>query len=186
MKEKELSQKPDAVKRRKAIKKWIENGLCRDCGHQREDEDFVSCQRCRERGKKKSSDYRKEAIKYGHCSDCRTGIGLQSMIDLGKVPLCEECYLKRMAVNNGFNVKDGAALKQILEAQNFRCYYTGELITLGGDASIDHKNPKSRFPEQINDLNNICWSTLDINFLKRTRTVSEFIMLCKKVVETIG
>jgi 5-methylcytosine-specific restriction endonuclease McrA len=46
-------------------------------------------------------------------------------------------------------------LRDKLVSQGYRCVYTGELLVLGVNDSLDHIYPASRFPERAKDPNNL-------------------------------
>jgi hypothetical protein len=96
--------------------------------------------------------------------------------------LCEEHWYKRAARTNGFKKEDGWKLiKKLLKDQNFMCPYSGRELVLGFNASMDHINPKSRFPEQAHLLENLEWIDIEVNSAKRDLTKEEYVSLCKLV-----
>jgi 5-methylcytosine-specific restriction endonuclease McrA len=70
-----------------------------------------------------------------------------------------------------------------LKAQNYRCAYTGEMIVLGVNDSLDHIMPISRFPHLRSDPNNVEWVTRRVNCLKWDSTPEEFLKTARLVVE---
>lgn len=83
-------------------------------------------------------------------------------------------------------VKSGLwmSLKEKLEAQNFKCAYTGEAIVPGINASIDHIVPASRGGSDGPE--NLQWVSKVINLMKTSMTHDEFIAMCKRISERFG
>jgi hypothetical protein len=75
----------------------------------------------------------------------------------------------------GFKTTDWQLAKELLIKQGFKCPYTGVPLTPGVNASIDHKNPKSRFPDQRSDWKNVEWVDWKINSMKTFFTKEEFL-----------
>lgn len=57
---------------------------------------------------------------------------------------------------------------------------------MGGNASIEHVEPRSRFASRQYDASNVHWVAKDINIMKRNLTVYEFLAACKKVLQNFG
>ena len=74
-------------------------------------------------------------------------------------------------------------LLEIFEKQERQCPYTGEHLSIGDNASLDHVKPKSRFPELIDEPSNLQWVTKRANTAKQDMTHEEFISFCKTVVD---
>lgn len=70
-------------------------------------------------------------------------------------------------------------LLAVFVKQKGKCAYTGELLILGDNASLDHKMPKSRGGEDVSS--NLQWVTWNVNDCKRALTHDEFVALCRKV-----
>lgn len=69
-------------------------------------------------------------------------------------------------------------LRTKLIAQDYKCAYTGKTLVVGLNASVDHKNPSARFPDQRDALKNLEWVDVEVNRAKRCLTKEEFIDLC--------
>lgn len=91
--------------------------------------------------------------------------------------LCQTCYLKRKASSGLGSEKHWETLLAILEKQDWKCRYTGEHLILGINASVDHIQPRARFPKSNDDPTNIEWTTLVVNQMKRDLTPEEFLSL---------
>lgn len=71
----------------------------------------------------------------------------------------------------------------LLKKQDYRCAYTGDLLT-PDEVGADHVIPISKGgPHQIE---NIALVTQAVNTAKGTMTLDEFISMCRKVVRTFG
>ena len=132
---------------------------------------------CKLVGLAKATDrYRVKNRSTGLCGSCKNE----------KLPhssyLCEEHWFNKAARSNGLRGRDdGKALKKIIEKQNYTCPYSGKKLVLGINASVDHINPKSRFPNQAFLLTNIEWVDISVNTIKADLTKDEFISLCKLI-----
>lgn len=89
--------------------------------------------------------------------------------------LCEEHYLRATTRNHFGSPKRWEELRDLFYAQNGRCPYTGVLIVLGINASLDHIRPKSRGGSD--ELDNLCWTTDFLNILKHDHTIEELDVL---------
>jgi len=94
--------------------------------------------------------------------------------------LCETHWFTKIAKSNGIK-NGGEVVRKILEAQDYTCPYTGKRLVAGLNASIDHKNPRSRFLDTWNRIENIEWVDIYVNSAKREMTKEEFISFCKLV-----
>ena len=99
---------------------------------------------------------------------------------------CQTCYLKLSSCNRFGSSKHWEALLAILEAQEYRCVYTGEQLVLGVNDSIDHVLPRSRYPDLIFDISNIQWTTRVINTMKLNLLDCEFLAAIEKVAKHLG
>jgi 5-methylcytosine-specific restriction endonuclease McrA len=85
-----------------------------------------------------------------------------------------------MANSHDISTKKWAELRDLLEQQGGRCAYSGELLILGQNMSLDHKTPRSRGGG--NELSNLQWVTWRINLMKNDLTHEEFLRMCALVV----
>ena len=72
----------------------------------------------------------------------------------------------------------GKQLKLLLEKQEYRCAYTGELMT-PETASLDHVIPLGR--DGVDSIENIAIVLQQVNYAKGTMTREEFVEMCGKV-----
>jgi len=96
--------------------------------------------------------------------------------------LCEMHYFKRMAYHQLGQSKFWRKLKKKLKTQNYRCYLTGEILVLGLNASLDHIEPVSEFPELAHVIENVAWCTKIANRVKRNLSRGHFVRFCRAVV----
>lgn len=95
---------------------------------------------------------------------------------------CEKHYLEDVSHKCLNTRRSWKLLKEKLEQQNFKCYYSGVDLVLGVNASIDHTKPIIKHPELKNDINNLKWVDIRVNRMKRELDEEEFISLCKNIV----
>jgi len=74
-------------------------------------------------------------------------------------------------------------LKQLIEAQEFRCSLSGEKLS-PDNAELDHKIPLSTGGRC--DIENLQWVLAEINRMKGTMGQARFIELCRKVAKWNG
>jgi hypothetical protein len=75
---------------------------------------------------------------------------------------------------------DADMLRQKLHEQQFRCWYTGQLLVPGVNASVDHTVPMARGGSH--EPHNLRWVHLKVNEMKRELSESEFVAMCAAVV----
>jgi 5-methylcytosine-specific restriction endonuclease McrA len=97
--------------------------------------------------------------------------------------ICLSCWFKHMAKHNTGTKKDGAMLRDLFEAQQRTCAYTGEVLIPGINASLDHKIPTSR--GGTNDRENLQWVTARVNSMKSDLTHEEFVALCRHIDQAL-
>lgn len=95
---------------------------------------------------------------------------------------CLEHWFYSVGKAYGFSLKNGgtAELRRKWTAQGGRCAISGEHLTPGENASLDHIVPRAR--GGASSIENVQWVTKKINAAKYDRTVSEFVDLCRSVV----
>jgi hypothetical protein len=72
-----------------------------------------------------------------------------------------------------------------LEAQAFRCHYTGAELVPGMNCSLDHRIPVSQGGDPL-DPDNCVWCDRLINAFKNKLTEAEFVERCRSVVSRFG
>ena len=94
---------------------------------------------------------------------------------------CENCWILKAAAQWLGNGALGPALYEKLEKQKFKCAYTREILRVGVNASVDHIDPRSRFPDKAHNIDNIQWVTKTVNRMKDRLTHDEFLALVKRI-----
>ena len=79
--------------------------------------------------------------------------------------------------------KFGTYLKDKAESQNYRCFYTDEILSPAVNMSLDHIISNHDDPSKKEDLENVQWVTKDINLIKNKLSHQPFIDLCKYIYE---
>lgn len=100
---------------------------------------------------------------------------------IGTCGVCLKHYLMRQARLYLGNSKLHGSLYKLLINQNQTCFYCGVLLGVGSNSQIDHKNPRSRFPDQAHNIDNFVWACMSCNKMKGDRTAEEFISACKAI-----
>lgn len=157
-------------------------GSCRTCGEPAI-AGLTRCQKCRESLSKRAKKLREGRIANGVCQVCGNS---ESLISTRKLPICEVCYFKERSLHVLKSPKYWEMLKEKLEAQNYRCAYTGIELILGVNDSADHIFPSSRFPHLETNPDNIQWVCRIVNFMKRDYTPDEFLTIIQRIAESSG
>lgn len=137
---------------------------------------------CKECFKSAASTYRRKRkeIKHieGQCSKCTKPIHLH-------LTQCLRHHVASLWHWNRGSSKSYVvkSLVEKLGRQGGKCPYTGESIEIGVNAELDHIKPKSRFPDLIDDLDNVEWVSSRINRAKHHLTKEEFVDLCRCVTK---
>jgi hypothetical protein len=71
--------------------------------------------------------------------------------------LCETCWYRRAARNNLGTSVHWRLLRDKFAAQDGCCLCSGDALTLGLNAALDHILPTSRFPGRRFDPSNVEW-----------------------------
>ena len=97
---------------------------------------------------------------YRACPDCGS-------LDTGwfGAPKCKTCWYRRRATQIE-KIDLAAALEELMEEQEYRCYYTGEPLGLDDKTHIEHKTPRRRGGPTA--IGNLCWSSENANLRKST------------------
>lgn len=89
----------------------------------------------------------------------------------------------KVALPNDARMITVSGLRQLLEAQQYRCSLTGRKLT-PDVASVDHVVPLKRGGQ--NTLDNVQVVHTAVNQAKGTMTLDEFIAMCREVVAFTG
>ena len=97
------------------------------------------------------------------------------------VKCCNKCYLKGTASKT---LKDRTRWREIglkLIEQNCRCVYSGRLLVLGVNTSLDHIVPRCK--GGTHDANNLQWIDYAINIMKSGLTEDEFLGFIRDIAK---
>jgi len=121
-------------------------------------------------------EFRKLQNEKGLCQHCKEP-------KLSNSVYCEKHYLKYISKRLFGTVSKYKLLKNKLEKQDYKCAYTGDKLILGLNASADHIKPLSTHTHLYDDVNNIQWTTIDVNIMKLNHSEEDFFQLVKKIYE---
>lgn len=142
------------------------------------------CETCLLRIKEISDNKKRELSLSGLCNRCGSNKFLDSYSKKKTLTrLCQECYLKDVSCRHFDTPQHWQKLYEILKRQDFRCAYTGEILVLGINASVDHILPQKKYPEKAKDVDNIQWVTKDINGMKSSFVEKRFLELITSIYE---
>lgn len=145
---------------------------CNYCGKDCENN---VCDACKIKNAAYKKELRKTRAKSGLCNNCGSPEKLPLLLS------CRKCYMKQQSKSNLGTSFLWSEIDTKFDSQNGKCYYTGILLVFGKNASLDHKNPRARFPEEASDIDNLVWCDKTVNEAKKSMTEEEFINLCKLV-----
>lgn len=189
-----------------------QNNLCISCGKSKNSNKTLCCESCRfknnERSKKVRESRKKENqcqycgktiknLKLKSCNNCRKKLaesvkyltekrrekGLCKCGEKANIGfVCENCWFKKASLNNTGSRKSWLFIKNLLKLQNFKCSYSGKLLIIGKNASLDHKVPICKNGNK-SSISNLQWVDYDINTkMKRHMSHDEFILLLKTII----
>jgi hypothetical protein len=150
-------------------------GICTECKVSPSRPGRVQCEPCGVIASQRQRDLRCSLIAKGFCCQCCR------KQQLPNAQYCERCYLRNVSFRYFRTREHGDALLRMLNEQKWRCAYTGEPLVLGVNDSLDHKNPRSRYPEQALGLDNLEWVTRLVNTTKGAQTKTEFLCLVEAI-----
>lgn len=171
-----------ASKARKRVR-WAASGetICNSCGAILADTTFKTCESCRTyaRSHYYSRVRGRRAAKRGTgiCVVCPRPITHASNY-------CRLHWLEGGLKRYGFTRDQYDTMWAMLEAQEFRCYYTGVELVPGLNCSLDHRTPVSREGDPM-DPENCVWCDRLINAFKNDLTEAEFVERCQAVVNRL-
>lgn len=204
-----LSRKRKHTNSRRA--RFLATGMCGDCGRQRDVPNKKSCSSCLESLRRRNNQHRIAYRSTGKCISCgktadgkycapckvkavdsnrrrqqaliRDGkcIKCAKPVDVARGQSCKMCILKATAHTWLGTAKRAPELRALLEAQDYKCPYTGRNLEIGRNATIDHKVPRSR--GGTDDIGNLQWVDWQVNKAKTDMTHDEFITLCRLVAD---
>lgn len=147
------------------------SGLCTSCGKALDRSKGLLCTGCYSGYCNNVNEKARQRKRAGLCRYCdKTRVGKR---------LCLNHYLMFTAKAHFGSVRRWEELSAIFDAQSGLCPYTGRSLTIGEDASLDHKTPKSRGGTDAVD--NLQWVYMPVNFMKLTCTDEEFKDLIQNI-----
>lgn len=132
------------------------------------------CRDCQDKINKRSKQKRIERKKNGQCRQCNAK-------RMSTSSYCLYHYLKRIATKTAHDPTLGPALYKKFLDQHKQCYYTGIPLVLGDNASLDHVHCQSRHSQWINEIDNLVWTSKQLNTAKTNLDLGEFLRLCELV-----
>jgi CRISPR/Cas system Type II protein with McrA/HNH and RuvC-like nuclease domain len=149
------------------------------------DETRLNCELCRKKqagyfarrnrteANKQERERRRRRVEAGGCSYC-TAKAVAGC-------LCLKHWFWNKASVSVNNEVSREQLERLWEKQGGRCFYTGQKLIPGRNASLDHKLPRSRGGSD--DIRNLQWVLKAVNRAKTDLTHGEFVALCRAVVK---
>ena len=165
-----MSEKSLQVRKRR-----LEKRQCVSCGSKLLDTKRQRCNKCLKKQVSAYKALRDRRRKLNLCLRC----GKQATVR-SKEKLCDICWFKEIAMHRTKSVKNWIFIKQLLEKQNYKCFYTHKNLIIGKNASLDHIIPIAK--GGIHDITNLQWVDKDINEMKNDFTHSEFINTIKLIL----
>jgi hypothetical protein len=153
-----------------------QRGLCIQCGEPTQNE-YVRCDKCLAAQKELGQKRKDKLLSEGLCQSC----GLEKFVE-GQLN-CETCCLKGISYSLWQTTSRWEELKTLYEKQGGVCPYTGEVIRIGVDASIDHIVPKSLGGSD--ELSNLQWINYWVNIMKWDRPEEEFKTMITKIYSAL-
>jgi len=154
-------------------------GRCTSCSRKLEKNDNAKCKKCKLLLSKRARTVRIERQKSGVCVNCGHKNVCNKKIDT-KNFLCETCCFKEASKHSLGTPTLWKELKTIFDNQKGLCYYTGIVLTIGQNASLDHTKALAKGGK--GELSNFRWVAWKINLMKRDLNENDFFSLCEDVV----
>ena len=165
------------IKNIERVRKWQQEqkskGLCIECSNPASGLRCDACNKRRAENRKKNYQEWKEN---GLCCQC----GKETLNDKN---YCEKHYLMKISHTRLGSSKYWKELNQLIEKQNYKCAYTGLVLTPAVDASVDHIIALSTDAEQYNKIENLQWVHSAINRMKNNHTEEDFLKYIKLIYE---
>lgn len=150
-------------------------GICTSCGNEVDNKKFKTCSKCLK--------YAKD-LRYKH-KDRRLSEKRKNKICLtcSKPAIknkCKKCWMRDMLNRHKIDNNLSDYFWQLLEKQEYKCFYTGIKISPEENASIDHVTPTSK--GGTNELSNLVWCDRDVNTFKSNNTYNSLIKLAEDII----
>jgi hypothetical protein len=150
-------------------------GLCCDC-HKPVNKHKCRCDKCHDKMHAILSKKREDRKNSGLCVRCGKFKKIHNLL------CCEVCYFKIACVNAKMGASNWRVLQDVFNGQSGICPYTKRKITIGVDASLDHKIPTSKGGD--NNPSNIQWVYDPVNVMKLDHSEDGFFELIKILYES--
>lgn len=167
----------DYFKRRALYESRISKGLCVRCLELNDRADKKLCSKCKIIRNKETSDRVDRYKIENRCIRC--GVKKQENILESNIFVCVNCWFSDLSKYNTKTRKNLNLIRDLMYKQNWKCAYTGVNLIPGKNASLDHKIPRSRGGSD--NIDNLEWVCLSINYAKGRLTKEEFLGLILSV-----
>jgi len=160
---------------------------------------IISCENFKSNKSRFCEKHRLERLKYakkrdlklingGLCTSCASEKYMNCFNDKFDIhtKVCQTCYLKLLSARYFNTVDKWNELLDLLVKQNYKCPYTGDILVLAINDSIDHILPQDKYPDRKQDINNMQWITRPMNNMKHKLLEHEFLIEIIKVVKNMG
>jgi hypothetical protein len=169
------------IRRRKA-EEWRNEkrskGLCLICGDNPavlKNGKFINCDDCRKFMTDRARTIRETRVANGECAVCGSKPILRNSRS------CQRCYFKQLSVAHFGSTLEAEHLQQIFERQNCRCVYSGLVLTLSVNASLDHRIPITK--DGPNTPDNVQWVHSMVNQMKWNYSEDAFLQMVRAIAD---
>lgn len=135
------------------------SGNCIECGKPR-DTKKQRCAVCRRKAIDANNRYFTERNANGKCGLCN--LGAAEVYEKKKI--CLVCWFKQTSYRATKTTANWIAIRKLFYDQDCKCAYTGEILTPGVNASLDHIVPRCRGGSD--EISNLQWVTRTQNIKK--------------------
>jgi hypothetical protein len=149
-------------------------GICTRCGKNKVREEKTTCQECWDQQRITNRKRQLRLIEGRICIEC----GKSEAVENNQK--CSDCLLKSLSRRYGISME---RIKEKLREQNGRCFYSGRVLKIGTNLSVEHIKPVSIYPEQKYKDSNLVLVDLDINIAKHDLDKDDFMQIVKDVYE---
>ncbi len=155
-------------------------GLCVDCGGEKQQLDKAKCNRCLEKMNSYMRQRRENWIDAGLCQDCGSPTESDRSGETKFFSRCSVCCLKMISSNVFGTTSNYIELEKLLEAQDYRCAYTGRVLILQHNCELDHIVPIAKAGRH--HIDNLQWVHRDVNKMKFDLQEENFLSTIMEIV----